>query len=236
MSGIDEEPIDLDVFDESDEEREEEQDEQEDEDESGNTSVSKKKTDAEEPEENIDSDAEGSSDDGEDDDDDEEQPEENDDDAIVTDENDMLQKNLFNIENVGYTDDLEDEDENYLQKFNENLSKDIVDVHYPEYKQHNYDEVDVLSKVVRNDDGIIIDPLHKTTPIMTRYERATIIGERAKQLEGGAIAFIPLEPNEIDSYYIAKKEFDLKKIPFIVKRPLPNGACEYWRINDLEVL
>ena len=32
------------------------------------------------------------------------------------------------------------------------------------------------------------------------------------------------------------KEFEAKKIPFIVQRPLPNGACEYWRLSDLEIL
>ena len=231
MSTFDEEPIELDVFDESDTE--------EFQDPSLTVTAKKKTNDDDDDEVNDDVD----DDNGEDDVDDIE--DDSDDGSINEDEDEIIantqstQKNLFNIENIGYNDDSdddEDEDENYLQKFNDNLSKNIVDTHYPEFKQHNYDEIDVLSKVVRNDDNIIIDPLHKTTPIMTRYERASIIGQRAKQLDSGASAFIDLEPNEIDSYYIAQKEFDQKKIPFIIKRPLPNGACEYWKIKDLEVL
>jgi hypothetical protein len=31
-------------------------------------------------------------------------------------------------------------------------------------------------------------------------------------------------------------EFEAKKIPFIIARPLPNGATEYWHLHDLEVL
>ena len=89
---------------------------------------------------------------------------------------------------------------------------------------------------MRDENGNIIDPLHKTVPFLTRYEKARILGERAKQINSGAKTFVDLEPNVIDGYVIALKEFEAKKIPFIVKRPLPNGGVEYWRFEDLEVL
>jgi DNA-directed RNA polymerase I, II, and III subunit RPABC2 len=73
-------------------------------------------------------------------------------------------------------------------------------------------------------------------PFVTRYERARILGERAKQLNSGARAFVEVDANVIDGYLIALKEFEEKKIPFIVKRPLPNGGCEYWKFKDLEIL
>ena len=103
-------------------------------------------------------------------------------------------------------------------------------------QSHNYDEIDVLSRVVRDENGNIIDPLHKTIPFITRYEKARILGERAKQINAGAKTFVELEPNVIDGYVIALKEFEAKKIPLIVKRPMPNGGVEYWRFEDLEVL
>ena len=31
-----------------------------------------------------------------------------------------------------------------------------------------------------------------------------------------------------------KMELKLKRIPFIIRRPLPNGGSEYWKIQDLE--
>jgi len=133
-------------------------------------------------------------------------------------------------------EDEEDDDEFYLQKFDETTQQKIIADFHPELQSHNYDEIDVLSRVVRDENGNIIDPLHKTIPFITRYEKARILGERAKQINAGAKPFVELEPNVIDGYVIALKEFEAKKIPFIVKRPMPNGGVEYWRFEDLEVL
>jgi DNA-directed RNA polymerase I, II, and III subunit RPABC2 len=132
--------------------------------------------------------------------------------------------------------DEEDEDEDYLQKIDDDLHNHFLQSFHPELLQHNYEEVAALTKVTRNKDGIIIDPLHRTLPFITRYERAKILGERASQLEAGAKPMIKVEPNVLDGYLIALKEFEEKKIPFIVKRPLPNGSCEYWKLQDLEII
>ena len=129
-----------------------------------------------------------------------------------------------------------DDDENYLQKFDESLQTQIIADYHPEMKSHNYDEILNMSKVTRNESGAIIDPLHKSVPFITRYEKAKLIGERAAQLGAGAIPLVEVEENIIDDYVIASKEFNEKKIPFIIKRPMPNGGCEYWRMADLEIL
>lgn len=143
---------------------------------------------------------------------------------------------------ANYAMDLDDEDEeegdddHYLQKFDESLKTNIIAEYHPEMQIHNNDEVDVLSRVVRNENGTIIDPLHRTIPFLTKYEKARILGERAKQLNSGAKPFVEVEPSLIDGYLIALKEFEQKKIPFIIKRPLPSGGCEYWKLQDLEIL
>ena len=123
-----------------------------------------------------------------------------------------------------------------MQKFDENLKQNIIADYHPELQQHNYDEIEALCRVVRNEEGTNVDPLHMTIPILTKYEKTRILGERAKQLNAGAASFIELEPTMIDGYVIAMKELEQKKIPFIVKRPMPNGGCEYWRLQDLEIL
>lgn len=132
-------------------------------------------------------------------------------------------------------DEYDDEyDENYLQKFDSDLNKNYITEFHPECLNHNYDEVLRLSKVVRNNSNIIIDPLHKTLPYLTKYEKARIIGQRAKQIETGAKPLVKVPENIIDGYVIAELELKEKKIPFIIKRPIPGGAFEYWRLNDLE--
>jgi DNA-directed RNA polymerase I, II, and III subunit RPABC2 len=133
-------------------------------------------------------------------------------------------------------DDEEDDDEFYLQKFDESIKTNIIAEYHPELNAHNNEEVELLSRVVRNENGQIIDPLHRTVPFITKYEKARVLGERAKQLNSGAKPFVEVEPSVLDGYLIALKEFEEKKIPFILKRPLPNGGCEYWKMKDLEVI
>jgi DNA-directed RNA polymerase I, II, and III subunit RPABC2 len=133
-------------------------------------------------------------------------------------------------------DDDDDDDENYLQKFDNDINKNYILDNHPECLQHNYDEITSLSKIVRDKDNIIIDPLHKTIPILTKYERARILGQRAKQIESGAKPLVKVPDNIIDGYIIAELELREKKIPFVIKRPLPDGSCEYWNVKDLEVI
>lgn len=133
-------------------------------------------------------------------------------------------------------DEEEDDDETYLQKFDSLSQKKIIADFHPELQSHNYDEVEILSRVVRDEHGNIIDPLHKTLPFITKYEKARIIGERAKQINGGAKPFVEVDASIIDGYLIALKEFEEKAIPFIIQRPLPSGGLEYWRFSDLEIL
>ena len=137
-------------------------------------------------------------------------------------------------DNISDGDDDDEPDENYLQKFDDNLKSNTISSFHPELLHHNNEEVEALSRVVRNEQGIISDPLHLTIPFITKYERARIIGERAKQLGMGAKPLVEVGADVIDAYLIALSEYEQKRIPFIIKRPLPNGGCEYWKFKDLE--
>ena len=151
-------------------------------------------------------------------------------------------QNVNNTFDLNYNDDEDeeededDEDENYLQKFNTDINKTYITEFHPECIIHNYDEVAALSHVVKDKNGIIIDDLHKTIPFLTKYERARILGQRAKQIECGSRPFVKVPDNIVDSYIIAELELKQKKIPFIIRRPIPGGACEYWNLKDLEMV
>jgi DNA-directed RNA polymerase subunit K/omega len=142
---------------------------------------------------------------------------------------------------INYDEDSEEEEEedddvNYLQKFDSKMRDNFILDHHPEARTHNYEEVKALTRVSRDGRGIIIDPLHKTIPILTKYEMTRVIGQRAKQLDSGARAFVKVPLNVVDGYLIALLELEQKKLPFIIKRPFPNGGVEYWNVSDLEVL
>lgn len=78
-----------------------------------------------------------------------------------------------------------------------------------------------------------------TSPILTRYERAKLIGLRTEQISRGAK---PLSQGDDSSYEglspseIAIEELRQKKSPIIVVRLLPDGRREYWRVQDMAVL
>jgi len=80
------------------------------------------------------------------------------------------------------------------------------------------------------------DENHRTYPFLTKYERTRIIGQRANELSLGARAYIQVPEHVTDVREIARLELEQKRLPYIVKRPLPNGQYEYWRLSDLMIL
>jgi len=191
-----------------------------------------------------DSDAELSVDDSKNDSDDEINPEDMDEEDIFANVANATSENLegdefqfgFDSENDDESDLDEDDDAQYLQKLDESVREQTIANHHPELIIHNYDEVEALTAVIRDERGVVIDPLHRTLPFLSKYERTRILGERAKQINDGAKPFVALDPSVIDGYLIALKELEEKKLPFIIRRPLNNGASEYWKLKDLEFL
>uniref|UniRef100_A0A6C0CPE1 DNA-directed RNA polymerase n=1 Tax=viral metagenome TaxID=1070528 RepID=A0A6C0CPE1_9ZZZZ len=133
-------------------------------------------------------------------------------------------------------DEDSEEDEDYLQKFDREIINNYIADFHPESVAHNFDEVKTMANVVRNEEGIIVDKLHRTIPILTKFEKARVLGIRSKQLNDGAKPFVKHPPNVIDGYTIARMELLQKAMPFIIRRPLPSGGCEYWKIADLELI
>ena len=189
-------------------------------------------------------------DDDDDDDDDDDVDDDDDDDVDVDEDEDddgsdgekeynadpKLPSELLMSDDDDDDDDEDDLDENYLQKLDSDMNKDIIKEYHPELLTHNMEEVETACVIVREEYGDIIDPLHRTVPFVTRYEKARVLGERAKQINSGAQPFIPIDATLIDGYLIALQEFEQKKIPFIIRRPLPSGNSEYWRLSDLDII
>ncbi|CZT16581.1 related to DNA-directed RNA polymerase I, II, III 18kD subunit [Ramularia collo-cygni] len=71
-----------------------------------------------------------------------------------------------------------------------------------------------------------------TTPYMTKYERARVLGTRALQISMGAPVLVDVE-SETDPLQIALKELREKKIPLVVRRYLPDGYYEDWTCEEL---
>ena len=75
---------------------------------------------------------------------------------------------------------------------------------------------------------------NRTPAKITKYEKALLIGKRAKQIEEGANPNVKVLAGQ-SAIEIAEEELRQRKIPLILKRPLGN-TFEYWRPPDMEVL
>jgi len=133
-------------------------------------------------------------------------------------------------------EDEDSDDEDSFQKFDNELKRNYLEQVHPESFSHNYDEIAALMRVVRDGNGVVIDELHQTVPWLTKFERTRILGQRVKQLNTGATPFVNAPPNVIDNAIIAQMELEQKRIPFIVRRPIPGGGSEYWRLKDLALI
>lgn len=81
-----------------------------------------------------------------------------------------------------------------------------------------------------------LDTNHKSQPFLTQYEKTRILGFRTNQLAQGAKPLVPVKDYMKTTLEIAKLELEQKRLPFIVKRPMPDGTFEYWRLSDLLIL
>jgi len=132
-------------------------------------------------------------------------------------------------------EELEEEEEKAVSDIKPELKK--------LYQQHPECNLDYIEQVLPKIDLQIVPPggekadeYHRTYPFLTVFERTKIIGLRANQLSKGSVPFIAVPKHITDVRDIARLELDQKRLPFIVKRPLPDGTFEYWRLSDLLIL
>jgi DNA-directed RNA polymerase I, II, and III subunit RPABC2 len=70
---------------------------------------------------------------------------------------------------------------------------------------------------------------------LTKYERARLIGTRACHLSLGSKPMLK-NTEGMSMTEIATLELDNKVIPINIRRPLPNGKVEIWKITELEII
>jgi len=217
-----------------------------DDDSDGDDGIDRRDNDNDDDDDQVDDDDEDEDDvsgDGDEDNEDEDEDDDNDDRDDHNDRGPVDSDDSDEGRGEGGAGDENSEDDaadiDNFKKFNQQLKTSYVADTHPEAESHNHDEVHAFATVVRDANGVIIDPLHKTIPILTKYEKTRILGMRIKQLNDGAEPYIKLPATSvpiIDGYVIAQRELEEKKLPFIIRRPLPNGGTEYWYLQDLEIL
>lgn len=77
-------------------------------------------------------------------------------------------------------------------------------------------------------------------PFMTKYEFDQLIGLRCMHLSNGSIPFVDLESDfkiksNMDLRKVAIRELVENKLPYIIKREIPNSKTEYWKVANLKL-
>ena len=135
------------------------------------------------------------------------------------------------LDNENVTDILDNSVEKAIEQFrkiSENGKEDLT--------EKEIAEIDKKCEIIRNRQIITKDLPHERVevtggdgqivigpPMLTRFEKARIMGARALQLSLGAPVFIEIPKNATTSLEIAMEELKQRVIPIVIKRTLPNG-------------
>jgi DNA-directed RNA polymerase subunit K/omega len=161
-----------------------------------------------------------------------EQPEE----PIIKDDKSLAKEKVKEVEKgvIKREDKKEDKEEDKNREVLVDIGKALKASKKPSKKQDiteifNDDDVDYRYIITNYDFS-----KNKTLPRITKYEKALLVGKRAKQIEEGANPNVKVLPGQT-SIDIAEEELRQRKIPFIIKRPIGN-KFEYWKPIDMEVI
>lgn len=135
-------------------------------------------------------------------------------------------------------------DDDYSDGKDKDFSNDSFDINADDQfneEQIEEDEIEEGIEVLNNEEAMIPQKSSKpisideriTTFFLTKYEKARILGARALQISKNAPVMVDLDPGEWDPLKIAEKELLAKKIPFIIRRYLPNNTYEDWKVEEL---
>jgi DNA-directed RNA polymerase I, II, and III subunit RPABC2 len=80
------------------------------------------------------------------------------------------------------------------------------------------------------------DPYHKSMPFLSVFEKTKIIGMRTNQLAQGARPYIVVPEHITSVLDIAKLELEQRRLPIIIKRHMPDGKYEKFRLSDMIII
>jgi len=80
------------------------------------------------------------------------------------------------------------------------------------------------------------DPYHKSMPFLSVFEKTKIIGMRTNQLAQGARPYIVVPEHITSVLDIAKLELEQRRLPIIIKRHMPDGTYEKFRLSDMIII
>jgi DNA-directed RNA polymerase subunit K/omega len=115
---------------------------------------------------------------------------------------------------------------------------DPLEVLYRHHPETILDYAEVIEPLIQLEEVVPSggDKHHKSQPFLSLYEKTKILSFRSNQLAQGARPYITVPEHLTNVLEIAKLELTQRRLPYIVKRPMPDRTFEYWRLSDLMII
>ena len=125
------------------------------------------------------------------------------------------------------------EDEDYIieEDYDEDFFEDMEEIEDDEAEIEIEEELD---RDIGDTEGKEAE-IKITSKYLSKYEKTKVLGIRALQISTGSPPTIDIG-NETDALKIAEMELLEKKIPIVIRRYLPNGKYEDWKVNELSLI
>ena len=123
--------------------------------------------------------------------------------------------------------DEDDEVSEYNSESDDDLDDDLIEEGDDDFKVIDF--TNIYENMANKKDK-------KTLPIMSKFEKARIIGVRAQQIADGAIPAVKVPDKMRSTIEIAKLELKERRIPLIIRRILAKNKYEDWRIDEFDMI
>lgn len=127
----------------------------------------------------------------------------------------------------------DDEDQEIEGDSNDESSFEVMDVNDDLVNRDDY-----YKKMQKDEEKMVKVPADQriTNNVLSKYEKAKVLGVRAAQIAKNAPIYASIDPERLftlNALDIAELELQQKTIPFLIRRFLPDGQFEEWRISEL---
>ncbi len=96
-----------------------------------------------------------------------------------------------------------------------------------------------VKPIFRNEVAEAVKLPRVTREYFTKYEYTALVALRAQQLAEGSKPLVGLEGLKASDpmfvWHVASREVEQKKLPFIIRRQLPDGTAEFWSVQEMEI-
>jgi DNA-directed RNA polymerase I, II, and III subunit RPABC2 len=97
-----------------------------------------------------------------------------------------------------------------------------------------------VKPIFRTDVAEAVKQPRVTREFFTKYEYTALVSLRAQQLAEGSKPLVSLEglkqADPMFVWHVARREVEQKKLPFLIRRQLPDGSAEFWSVQEMEIM